>query len=76
MDILSQLETKIESLLLRTRSLEADNRRMKDESVRGQSDLKAEITRLREELEREQSAKEEVRGRIDGLLQRLQDETI
>lgn len=76
MEILSQLETKIESLLLRIRTLEDDNKRLREEVEHGASDLKAENARLREDLNRERNAKDEVVNRIDGLLQRLQDETI
>jgi len=75
MEMLSRLETKIESLLLKLATLKEDNARLREETQRGLEDLKAENRRLREDLERERTSKEEVLGRIDGLLQKLQDET-
>jgi len=75
MEILSQLETKIESLLEKVRTLEGENRRLREENERGVSDMQAENARLREELNRERGAKDEVLGRIDGMLKRLQEET-
>ncbi|MCK9241451.1 cell division protein ZapB [Desulfocurvus sp.] len=73
--MLSRLESKIESLLTRLATLKEDNARLRDEVQRGQEDLMAENRRLREDLERERASKEEVLARIDGLLQKLQDET-
>jgi len=75
MEMLSRLESKIESLLTRLAALKEDNARLRDEAQRGQEDLMAENRRLREDLERERASKEEVLARIDGLLQKLQDET-
>jgi len=75
MEILSQLETKIESLLQKVRTLEDENRRLKEEAERSAFDLSAENARLREELERERGSKSEVLSRIDGLLQKLSDDT-
>jgi cell division protein ZapB len=75
MEMLSRLESKIESLLTRLATLKEDNARLRDEVQRGQEDLMAENRRLREDLERERASKEEVLARIDGLLQKLQDET-
>lgn len=75
MEILSRLETKIESLLLKVRTLEDENRRLKEEAERSAFDLTAENARLREELEQERGSKNEVLGRIDGLLQKLSDDT-
>lgn len=75
MEMLSRLESKIESLLTKLAALKEENARLKDESQRGLEDLKAENRRLREDLDRERASKEEVLGRIDGLLQKLQDET-
>ena len=75
MEMLSRLESKIESLLTKLTALKEENSRLKDESQRGLEDLKAENRRLREDLDRERASKEEVLGRIDGLLQKLQDET-
>ncbi|WP_461209648.1 cell division protein ZapB [Desulfocurvus sp. DL9XJH121] len=75
MEILSQLESKIESLLQKNRALEDENRRLKEEAERGAFDLKADNARLREELERERGSKDEVLGRIDGLLKKLSDDT-
>lgn len=76
MEMLSRLETKIESLLLKLAALKEENARLKDESQRGIEDLRAENQRLRDDLERERASKEEVLGRIDGLLNKLQDESI
>ncbi|WP_028587662.1 cell division protein ZapB [Desulfocurvus vexinensis] len=75
MEMLSRLESKIESLLTRVAALKEDNARLREEAQRGQEDLMAENRRLREDLERERASKEEVLARIDGLLQKLQDET-
>ena len=75
MEILSQLETKIESLLRKTRTLEDENRRLREEAERSAFDLKAENARLREDLELERGSKDEVLGRIDGLLKKLSDDT-
>jgi cell division protein ZapB len=75
MEMLSRLEGKIESLLTRLATLKEDNARLREEAQRGQEELMAENRRLREDLERERASKEEVLARIDGLLQKLQDET-
>ncbi len=76
MEILSLLETKIESTLLKVKSLEEENRRLRQEVDSGLSELEQENRKLREDLERERSSKDEVRNRIDTLLSKLQDETL
>lgn len=73
MEILSQLESKVESLLLKIKALEEENLRLKLEAEQGRVDLEGENRRLVDELERERSAKQEVAGRIDSLLSKLQD---
>lgn len=73
MEILSQLESKVESLLLKVKALEEENLRLKLEAEQGRADLESDNIRLVEELERERTAKQEVAGRIDSLLSKLQD---
>ncbi len=75
MEVLSRLESKIEALLVKQTALKEENARLREESQRGLDDLRAENQRLRDDLNRERASKEEVLGRIDGLLQKLQDET-
>lgn len=75
MEVLSLLENKIGTLLQKLQGLEEENRRLKEDAEHGLRDLKAENARLTEELDKERASKEEVLGRIDGLLQKLQDET-
>lgn len=58
MDILTQFEDKIDRLLDRIQSVEAEN------------------SRLREELEAEKVQKQEVLGRIDNLLKKIQEAAI
>lgn len=75
MEVLSRLETRIETLLQKLSTLKEENARLKDESQHSIEDLKSENARLRQDLERERASKEEVLARIDGLLQKLTDET-
>lgn len=58
MDNIEKLEGLVDSLLSRVRSLEEENRS------------------IREQLESELRAKEEVSTRVDGLLKKIQDELI
>ncbi len=76
MEVLSQLETKIESLIQRNHFLEKENRRLKEEAELGTTSLQADNDRLREELQREQESKDAVLKRIDGLLNKLSDDSL
>ncbi len=73
MEKLSQLETRIEALLQKLRVLEDENRRLKQEGDQKHGEFERTIEQLREELERERAAKNDVVSRIDGLLDKLQD---
>jgi len=76
MEILSQLETKIGAVLQKAKSLEEENRGLRQRVEQGLSELESENRRLREELDQERAGKEAVVARIDDLLKKLQEETI
>ncbi len=76
MEVLSQLETKIDTLLQRNQFLEQENRRLKKEAELGTTSLQADNDRLREELKHEQESKDQVLKRIDGLLRKLSDDSL
>ena len=75
MEILSQLESKIEAILQKTKALEEENRGLRQKMELGLGELESENRRLQEELDRERAGKEAVLARIDELLKKLQEET-
>lgn len=82
MDILEQLEKRVEDVLSRLAGLEADktrleqeNAQLREESSSGRQELEEENQRLREELDKEKTTKEAVLNKIDGLLKKIADHT-
>jgi predicted nucleic acid-binding Zn-ribbon protein len=74
MDVLAKLEEKIEALLARSKALEAENGRLRQNSEEVFTRLEAENTSLKEELARERESRAAVLARIDGLVSKLQAE--
>ncbi|OBQ50243.1 cell division protein ZapB [Halodesulfovibrio spirochaetisodalis] len=71
MELIDRLEKKLESLLEEVESLKNENLQLKEEVEVSLSVLEEENRALKEELELERSTKDEVMGRIDGLLTKL-----
>lgn len=75
MEILTQLENRIDEVLARVKELEAENARLKRELENGATELETENLKLTDELDRERASKEAVVARIDLLLKKLSEET-
>lgn len=82
MDLLEQLENRIEDILSRLKTAEEKNgvleeqvKQLQEEAQTGKADLESENVRLREELEQEKAAKEAVLNKIDGLLTKIAEQT-
>ncbi|MFV0347840.1 MAG: cell division protein ZapB [Halodesulfovibrio sp.] len=75
MELIDQLEQRIDSLLETIAVLKEDNRRLKEEVDLGLSVLEDENRALKEQLEMERSTQDSVRQRIDALLLKLKDQT-
>ena len=75
MELIVTLEAKIDALLATLAAERDANRRLRQELAGAGSKLEEENRTLREELEAERALKETVLTRIDGLLQKLKDET-
>ncbi len=71
MNLIDQLEERVDHLLTEVARLREENRRLAQESESGRAALVEENQRLTEELTREQAAKSVVLARIDGLLHKL-----
>ncbi|SKA80074.1 cell division protein ZapB [Desulfobaculum bizertense] len=74
MDALSQLEARIDSILAKNRVLDEENRRLRQELDLSKKELETKNQTLRDDLERERVAKQDVLTKIDGLLNKLQAE--
>ncbi len=75
MELIDQLEQRIDSLLETVTTLKEENRRLKEEVDLGLAALEDENRALKDQLERERSTQETVRTRIDALLLKLKDQT-
>ncbi|MGE4298245.1 MAG: cell division protein ZapB [Desulfovibrionaceae bacterium] len=75
MELIVTLEAKIDALLAALAAERDANRRLRDELAGAGLKMEEENRTLREELDRERALKEAVLARIDGLLQKLKDET-
>lgn len=75
MNLLEQLEGKINELLETLAGLRKENARLRQEIAAGSNAHEEEMRRLREELQQERDAKEAVLSRIDALLDKLKAES-
>ncbi len=75
MELIDQLEQRVESLLGTLDVLREENRRLKDEVDLGLAALEDENRALKEQLEQERATQSAVRERIDVLVSRLKDQT-
>ncbi|GFM37074.1 cell division protein ZapB [Desulfovibrio psychrotolerans] len=75
MELIDQLEQRIESLLAAMAVLREENRRLKEEVDLGLASLADENRALKDELEQQRSTQDAVRERIDVLLRKLKDQT-
>jgi cell division protein ZapB len=74
MELIDQLERRVESMLEEMAALREENGRLKDIAASGASaELEEENQRLREELDRERATRDAVLERIDNLLAKLKD---
>ena len=72
MELLDQLESRIDSLIVETERLRAENEQLRVDVSTGRKALAEESTSLKRALKEERKLKEAVSQRIDMLLQRLQ----
>ena len=72
MELLDQLESRVNSLVAEMERLRAENEQLRADVSNGLKTLTEENTSLKRSLEEEQKLKEAVSQRIDMLLQRLQ----
>lgn len=75
MELIDQLEQRIEGMLQGMTTLREENRRLKEEVDLGLAALEEENRSLKEELEQERSMREAVLQRVDSLLAKLKDQT-
>lgn len=75
MELIDQLEQRIESMLESIETLQEENRRLKEEVDLGLSALEDENRALKESLEEERSMRESVLQRVDALIGKLKDRT-
>ncbi len=75
MDLIDQLESRIDKLLTTLEGLKEENSRLRQEAATGASMHEEEKRRLREELQQEREAKDAVLSRIDALLEKLKIES-
>lgn len=75
MELIDQLEQRIDTLLETVTSLREENRRLKEEVDLGLAVLEDENRALKEQLEQERGTQDTVRRRIDALLLKLKDQT-
>ncbi|MBE6441424.1 MAG: cell division protein ZapB [Desulfovibrio sp.] len=76
MELLEQLESRVESLLTGLGRLRAENARISAEAAAvaaEKASLEEENRRLRETLENEETLRAEARKRIDALLRKIQE---
>ncbi|WP_027192716.1 cell division protein ZapB [Megalodesulfovibrio gigas] len=72
MELIDQLEQKIDSLLASNEALRQENTQLLDALQHDMETYQAETARLTQELERERAARLAVAARIDGLLRKLE----
>lgn len=75
MELIDQLEQRIESLLAVMAELREENRRLKEEVDLGLASLADENRALKDEIEQQRATQDAVRERIDVLLRKLKDQT-
>jgi cell division protein ZapB len=75
MDLIEQLEGRIDATLEELAALREENRRLREEADHGKTALEEENRTLREELEEERATKQAVLDRIDSLLKKLKVES-
>lgn len=73
MELLDQLEQRIESMLTSISTLQEENHRLKEEVDQGLSALADENRALKESLEEERKMRESVLQRVDSLIGKLKD---
>lgn len=75
MELIDQLEQRIDQLLESVATLKEENRRLKEEVDLGLAALEDENRVLKDQLELERTTQDSVRQRIDVLLLKLKDQT-
>ncbi|TVM17589.1 cell division protein ZapB [Oceanidesulfovibrio indonesiensis] len=74
MDLIDQLESRIDELLTTLKGVREENARLRQEAAAGASTYEEEKRRLLEELQQEREAKNAVLARIDALLEKLKSD--
>jgi hypothetical protein len=75
MELLQQLEQRIDALLDRQNALQAENAALRASQEEELSALAQENSNLREELERERTRGVEALSRIEALIERIKEHT-
>lgn len=74
MKMLDDLETRVLALVSQITDLKNENKRLREENELKLQSMAEENTRLKTALDEEAAARQEVLGRIDSLLQLLDDQ--